>query len=195
MAAFMPPCDCDWSPLDDESADCALPPPMLPLLLTVVPDELPVVLPAVLPAVLPDELLLAPRPLLPPLVALMLPLLPAALEPIEPVLPAALDPDEPDEPDEPVEPLWLLLPMLPEPCVLLCWLPALLVPPMAPLLLPVAGLAVLGEALALPRLPDEPLWLLPEAPLPWLRPEFWLLPMLEPRPSRLASLPFPSVDF
>lgn len=88
-----------------------------------------------------------------------------------------------------------LLPRLPEPCAPLCWLPALLVPPMAPLLLPVAGLAVLGEALVLPRLPDELLWLLLEALLPWFRPELWLLPMLEPAPSRLASLPFPSVDF
>jgi hypothetical protein len=148
---------------------------MLPLLLTVVPDDEPVVLPALLP--------LEPRALLPPLVLLRLPLLPAALEPVEPVEPLCWLPSE------------LLLPRLPELCELLCWLPALLVPPTAPLLLPVAGLAVLGEALALPRLPDEPLWLLPEAPLPWLRPEFWLLPMLEPRPSRLASLPFPSVDF
>lgn len=134
----------------------------------MLPEELPVLLP------------LEPRALLPPLVLLRLPLLPAALEPDEPLcwLPSEL-----------------LLPRLPELCELLCWLPALLVPPTEPLLLPVAGLAVLGEALALPRLPDEPLWLLLEALLPWLRPEFWLLPMLEPRPSRLASLPFPSVDF
>ncbi len=73
----------------------------------------------------------------------------------------------------------------------------MLVPPTEPVLLPVAGLALLGEALALPRLlPDELLWLLPDAPLLlWLWPGFWLLPMLEPAPSRLASLPFPSVDF
>ena len=68
-------------------------------------------------------------------------------------------------------------------------------PPVAPVLLPVAGLALRGEALVLPRLPDEPLWLLPEALLPWFSPEPWLLPMLEPALSRLASLPFPSVDF
>jgi hypothetical protein len=139
---------------------------MLPLLLAVVPELLPVVLPAVLP--------LEPRALLPPLVLLRLPLLPAALEACEP----------------------LVLPRLPEPWVLLCRLPALLVPPTEPLLEPVAGLALLGEALVLPRLlPDELLWLLPDAPLPWFRPELWLLPMLEPAPSRLASLPFPSVDF
>jgi hypothetical protein len=152
---------------------------MLPLLPTEVPLLLPVVLP------------LEPSALLPLDEPLMLPLLPAALEPSEllrllPVLP------------ELCEPLCLLvllvLPRLPEPCELLCWLPALLVPPTAPVLLPVAGLALLGEALVLPRLPDVPLWLLPEL-LPWLRPEFWLLPMLEPAPVRLASLPFPSVDF
>jgi hypothetical protein len=157
---------------------------MLPLLLAVVPRLLPVVLPVVLP---PEPSALLPLDELP-----MLPLLPAALEPSEllrllPVLP------------EPCEPLCLLLllvlPRLPEPCELLCWLPALLVPPTAPVLLLVAGLALPGEALVLPRLPDDPLWLLPELLLPWLRPEFWLLPMLEPAPSRLASLPFPSVDF
>jgi hypothetical protein len=176
IAPLMPPCDCDWSPLEaeveDESDDWALAPPMLPLLDAVVPELLPVVLPALLPV--------EPSALLPvlPVEPLRLPLLPAALEPVEPLC------------------LLLLLPRLPELCELLCWLPALLVPPTAPLLLPVAGLAVLGEALALPRLlPDELLWLLPDAPLPWLRPEFWLLPMLEPAPSRLASLPFPSVDF
>jgi hypothetical protein len=140
---------------------------MLPLLLAVVP----VVLPEVLP--------LEPRALLPPVELPRLPLLPAALEPDEPLCRL----------------LELELPRLPELCEPLCMLPALLVPPTAPLLLPVAGLALLGEALALPRLPDEPLWLLPEALLPWFRPEVWLLPMLEPAPSRLASLPFPSVDF
>ncbi|VXC59636.1 hypothetical protein MASSI9I_80094 [Massilia sp. 9I] len=173
MAPLMPPWDCDWSPLvEDESDDCALAPPMLPLLDAVVP--------ALLPVVLPDELPVEPRALLPPVVLLRLPLLPAALEPVEPVEPLCLLP---------------LLPRLPELCELLCWLPALLVPPTEPLLLPVAGLAVLGEALALPRLPDEPLWLLPEALLPWFRPELWLLPMLEPALSRLASLPLPSVGF
>ena len=132
-------------------------------------------LPVVLPALLPLE----PSALLPPVEPLRLPLLPAALEPCEP--------------------LWLLrlpeLPSLSALCEPLCMLPALLMPPTAPLLLPVAGLALLGEALALPRLPDEPLWLLPDALLPWFRPEFWLLPMLEPALSRLASLPFPSVGF
>jgi len=146
---------------------------MLPLLLAVVPALLPVVLPEVLP--------LEPRALLPPVELPRLPLLPAALEPDEPLC-RLLE-------------LELELPRLPELCEPLCMLPALLVPPTAPLLLPVAGLALLGEALALPRLPDEPLWLLPEALLPWFRPEVWLLPMLEPAPSRLASLPFPSVDF
>jgi hypothetical protein len=148
---------------------------MLP---AVVPDELPVVLPVVLPV--------EPSALLPPVELLRLPLLPAALEPDEllrpPLLPAALEPDEPL--------CRLLLPRLPEPCEPLCRLPALLVPPTEPLLLPVAGLAVLGEALALPRLPDEPLWL-----LPWPRLEPWFLPMLEPESSRFTSLPFPSVDF
>jgi hypothetical protein len=132
-------------------------------------------LPVVLPALLPLE----PSALLPPVEPLMLPLLPAALEPVEPLC----------------RPPVLVLPRLPELCEPLCRLPALLVPPTAPLLLPVAGLALLGEALVLPRLPDELLWLLPDALLPWFRPEFWLLPMLEPAPSRLASLPFPSVDF
>jgi hypothetical protein len=145
---------------------------MLPLLLAVVPRLEPVVLPVLLP--------LEPSALLPPVEPLRLPLLPAALEPSEPLC-------------------WLpmlpVLPRLPEPCKPLCWLPALLVPPMAPVLLPVAGLALLGEALALPRLLDEPLWLLPDALLPWFRPEDWLLPMLEPALSRLASLPFPSVGF
>jgi len=146
---------------------------MLPLLPTVVPALLPVVLPALLP--------LEPSALLPLLLPLMLPLLPAALDAGEPLcwLPR----------------LELVLPRLPELCEPLCMLPALLVPPTAPVLLPVAGLALLGEALVLPRLPDVPLWLLPDALLPWFRPEFWLLPMLEPAPSRLASLPFPSVDF
>jgi hypothetical protein len=83
--------------------------------------------------------------------------------------------------------------MLLEPCEPLCWLPPLLVPPMAPLLEGVAGLALPGEALVLlPRLPDEPLWLLFDVLLPWLWPGVWLMPMLE---SRLASLPLPSVDF
>jgi len=151
---------------------------MLPLLPAVVPALLPVVLPEV---VLPEVLPLEPRALLPPVELPRLPLLPAALEPDEPLC-KLLE-------------LELELPRLPEFCEPLCMLPALLVPPTAPLLLPVAGLALLGEALVLPRLPDEPLWLLPEALLPWFRPEVWLLPMLEPAPSRLASLPFPSVDF
>jgi hypothetical protein len=142
---------------------------MLPLLLAVVPRLLPVVLPVVL--------VLEPSALLPPVELPRLPLLPAALEPSELLC-------------------WPpLLPRLPEPCEPLCMLPALLVPPTAPVLPPVAGLALLGEALVLPRLPDVPLWLLPDALLPWFRPEFWLLPMLEPAPSRLASLPFPSVGF
>ncbi|BDT60841.1 hypothetical protein MasN3_43350 [Massilia varians] len=167
----MPPCD--WSPPEVEPDDCALAPPMLPLLPAVVPALLPVVLP------------LEPRALLPPVELPRLPLLPAALEPCEPLcwlLELELE-------------LELELPRLPELCEPLCMLLALLVPPMAPLLLPVAGLALLGEALVLPRLPDEPFWLLPEALLPWFRPEVWLLPMLEPAPSRLASLPFPSVGF
>ncbi|MCA1247910.1 hypothetical protein [Massilia sp. MS-15] len=157
---------------------------MLPLLLAVVPELLPVLLPLM--PLLPMPLLLLP---LEP--SALLPLLP--VEPLRlPLLPAPLDADEPLC-------LFVLLPRLPELCAPLCMLPELLellVPPTAPVLLAVAGLALLGEALALPRLLlDELLWLLPEAPLPWLMPEFWLLPMLEPAPSRLASLPFPSVDF
>lgn len=157
----------------------------------------PPMLPPVLPVLLPSALLVL-------LELLRLPLLPAALEGDEPLcrlLPDRLDElDGLDEDDEPLcwlpllleglddEPLRLLLPMLPEPCEPLCWLPALLVPPTEP--------ELLGEALALPRLlPDELLWLLPDKLLLWLEPGVWFLPMFEPKPSRLASLPFPSVDF
>ncbi|WP_156885433.1 hypothetical protein [Massilia niastensis] len=114
----------------------------------------------------------------------MLPLLPAALLPSELPVPDALLPSEPALlPSEPLLPAPLL---------------ALLVPPTAPVLPLVAPEALLGEALALPREPpDAPLPRLdPDAPLlPLPRLESWLLPMLEPAPSRLASLPFPSVDF
>ena len=140
-------------------------------------------LPALPPPMLPLLPVLVPRLL--PVVLPMLVLL--ALLPIEPVLP-----DEALLPNEPLLPAALLpseLPLEPE--------PALLVPPTAPVLELVAPLALLGEALALPRLPpDAPLPRLePDAPLLLPRLESWLLPMLEPAPSRLASLPFPSVDF
>lgn len=141
---------------------------LLPALPPPMLPLLPVLVPRLLPVVLPILVLLALLPIEP--------LLPVALLlPIEPLLPAALLPSE--------------LPLEPE--------LALLVPPTAPVLELVAPLVLLGEALALPRLPpDAPLPRLePDAPLLLPRLESWLLPMLEPAPSRLASLPFPSVDF
>jgi hypothetical protein len=82
-----------------------------------------------------------------------------------------------DEPlDEP-----LMLPLLPaalEPVVM----PALLVPPTAPVLVLVAGLDEAGE------LPDDA----PVVLFPSLRPVPWSLPMLLPEPSRPA---LPSFDF
>jgi hypothetical protein len=128
-----------------------------------------------------------------------LPMAPDEPEPEVDELPIA--PDELPEPEVPLvddapmpldEPLMPLdEPMLPdEPAALPPVVPALLVPPTAPVLVLVAGLALDDEApLRLPEeppmLPDEldaPFWLL--APDCWSLPRFdcWSLPMLLPVP-------------
>jgi len=152
-----------------------------------------------MPASFDDESLLEPmllEPLEPPMAPEELPgpevdELPMAPEEPEPEvdeLPIAPDEPEVDEPEPVDEPMPLDdEPMLPEePAALL----ALLVPPTAPVLVLVAGLALDDEVPLrlpdeLPVLPDDPeapFWLL--EPICWSLPRLdcWSLPMLLPLP-------------
>ena len=178
---------------DDESAPVLVPvePPMAPDEPPIEPDELPPV----------DDEPVVDMPDAP-VVPLDEPEVDMPAAPVEPddepevdMPEAPVEPDNEPEPDEPdrlfEEPL--MPPLLPAPLE-----PMLPVPPRAPLLEPVAGLALVD---ALPeRLPDEPaLADEPVLPLPRLEVDLsslfrldWLLLMLLPLP---ASTPFPSLDF